>query len=129
MSTQEAFPLIRIAFLFRGAQARCGVFDLSLVDAWLPRLGAPGRRFTLSCRVAVPRRRPMPRPPSLPPRLVPGSSEAGRRRLSCGSRSRRGVCVPSKLCQWHQQPPAAPLEGARGDRPGTLAASRPSPLR
>lgn len=44
-NSPEAFPLIRIAFLFRGAQARCGIFDESLVDNWLPdalaRLGKP----------------------------------------------------------------------------------------
>jgi len=35
-NSPEAFPLIRIAFLMRGMQARCGVFDESLVDNWLP---------------------------------------------------------------------------------------------
>ena len=58
-NSPEAFPLIRIAFLFRGAQARCGVFDLSLVDAWLPdalrRLGRPVRfsRVVSRCRAAT----------------------------------------------------------------------------
>ena len=61
-NSPEAFPLIRIAFLFRGAQARCGVFDLSLVDAWLPdalrRLGRPVRfsRVVSRCRAATRRK-------------------------------------------------------------------------
>lgn len=58
-NSPEAFPLIRIAFLFRGAQARCGVFDCSLVDAWLPdalqRLGRPVRfsRTVSRCRASM----------------------------------------------------------------------------
>ena len=55
-NSPEAFPLIRIAFLFRGAQARCGVFDCSLVDAWLPdalqRLGRPVARTADAVRRA-----------------------------------------------------------------------------
>jgi hypothetical protein len=33
-NSPEVFPLIRIAFLFRGAEAVCGVLDESMVDAW-----------------------------------------------------------------------------------------------
>ena len=75
MSTQEAFPLIRIAFLFRGAQAHCGVFDLSLVDAWLPhalrRLGRPVRfsHLVSRCR-AVTRWYVHALAKKIPPRLV-----------------------------------------------------------
>ena len=75
ISAQEAFPLIRIAFLFRGAQARCGVFDLSLVDAWLPdalkRLKRSVRfsRVVSRCR-AVTRWYVHALAEKLPPRLV-----------------------------------------------------------
>ena len=47
-NSPEAFPLIRIAFLFRGALARCGLDDESMVDAWEPlALERLGRRRPL----------------------------------------------------------------------------------
>ena len=56
-NSPEAFPLIRIAFLFRGAMAQVGLFDESMVEAWEPdarrHLGLRTAPGSAACRTAA----------------------------------------------------------------------------
>ncbi|KAH8058582.1 hypothetical protein JL722_5799 [Aureococcus anophagefferens] len=88
-NSPEAFPLIRIAFLFRGALARCGLDDESMVDAWEPsRSSARPPPAAPGARARAAYRRGSRRCKRAPPEAPPGDAAPLRRRAR---RTTRGL--------------------------------------